>query len=106
MGSALTYLGFARKKGAAGLGTEGARTAVQNGSARVVLLAADASDNAKKRMTDACHHYRVTLLQTPSAASELGGACGKAPLAAVAVTDPHLAEAILKVEEDAKWQSL
>jgi ribosomal protein L30E len=64
---------------------------------RAVLLAADASANTKKRITDRTAFYGVEKIELPLTCAELAHAIGKkeALVAAVGVTDENLAAAIL-----------
>lgn len=38
---------------------EGVLTSIQNGSAKLVLIASDASENTKKKYVDKCTYYNV-----------------------------------------------
>ena len=68
-------LGLAMRAGQLTFGEDGVRKAIANGSAKLVLLDAGASDNTKKRMRDSCAYYGVALCET--AADRLGYAVGK-----------------------------
>ncbi|NLT58239.1 MAG: hypothetical protein GXX99_04670 [Clostridiales bacterium] len=91
---ALSLLGLAKRAGAAAGGTEGVRSLCRSGKARLVLLAADASDNARKRILDCCAHYGVPLIGLAVGMRELGHAIGMGEAAAAAVGDRGLADAI------------
>jgi ribosomal protein L7Ae-like RNA K-turn-binding protein len=67
--------------------------AVRNGQAKLVLLAADASANTVKKITDKCRHYQVPCY-SPGDRFELGSAIGKDARVTLAVTDSNLAERI------------
>ena len=69
--------------------------AVKEGSARLVILAEDASDNTKKMFGNMCEFYQVPLY-TMSNKELLGHAIGKQIRASLAVTDDGLAKAIKK----------
>ncbi len=62
----------------------------------LVLLAVDASAGTKKRVTDKCGFYGVTLIELPVDCGRLALAVGKrdAAVAAVGVDEPGLAAAI------------
>ncbi len=67
----------------------------KGGAMSVVLAAADASDNTKKKLSDKCKFYGVRLVELPYTADELAAAVGKsAPIGAVAITDGQLFKAV------------
>ena len=97
----LGLLGFAAKARKLVPGADLCRDAVRRGSVILVLLASDASENTKKRITDACKYYETDLglLSLPSA--ELSARIGKSgQIAVVGVTDAHFAEGIFSLFED------
>ncbi len=62
---------------------------------RLVLEAADTSDNTHKRITDKCAYYGVTCIRLSCDGATLAQALGKrAVLAAVAITDDRMAEMV------------
>lgn len=69
--------------------------AIKKGSAMLVIVAEDASDNTKKLFTDKCSFYEVpvTCFGTKQ---ELGRAIGKDLRSSVGVCDAGLADAIFK----------
>lgn len=69
--------------------------AIKDGTAELVLVAEDASDNTKKLFRDKCSFYEVPIY-TYGTKEELGHAIGKVPRASIALTDAGLAEAIKK----------
>lgn len=70
--------------------------AVKDGSAMLVIVAGDASDNTKKLFKDKCSFYDVPVY-CYSTKAELGRAIGKDLRSSLAVTDAGLAQAIEKV---------
>ncbi len=70
-------------------------TAIKNGTAELVIVAEDASDNTKKLFHDKCSYYEVPIV-TYGTKEELGHAIGKVPRASVALTDAGLAKAVKK----------
>ena len=72
-------------------GTERVREAVRAGEARLVLVASDLTETGRDKLVPALegrgvpHAVRYTR-------AELGGAVGRGPLAAVAVTDRGFAD--------------
>lgn len=69
--------------------------AIKNGTACLVIVAEDASDNTKKMFTNSCDWYEVDLA-VYGTKEELGHAIGKEIRASVAVTDMGFAESLMK----------
>lgn len=69
--------------------------AIKKGSAMLVIIAEDASDNTKKLFTDKCTFYEVPVTQYGTKA-ELGRAIGKELRSSIGVCDVGLADAIIK----------
>ena len=92
---ALSNLGLAFRAGKVQSGDEGVMKAIRSGSARLVIVATDASDNAMKKYRDKCEYYGVPLL-TAFDRRQLGRSVGKAERVAVAVTDTGLSELVRK----------
>jgi ribosomal protein L7Ae-like RNA K-turn-binding protein len=92
----LSLLGLAARARAAVTGTGAARSAVREGKASAVLIAADTSPTQSRKLIPL-----LTARGTPFAVcltqSELGGAVGRGPVSAVAVTDPSLARRIIEL---------
>lgn len=68
----------------------------------LVLVAADASDNTQKRISDKCTYYGVQLIRLSADCERLALSVGKrdGAVAAVGVTEPNLAAAISKLFEE------
>ena len=67
------------------------------GMPRLVLEAADTSDNSHKRIGDRCRYYGVELIRLEVSGAELGAAVGKTTvLGALGITDDGLAGMIRK----------
>ena len=94
MGKALNYLGIARMSGNIELGEENAKALVKAGKARMLLLAADASEGVKKRAEGYVFGFRTPLVPLPFTKEELGGAVGRAQCAVAAVRDLGLAKSL------------
>lgn len=69
--------------------------AVKNGSAMLVIVAQDASDNTKKRFSDKCSFYQVPIAVCGTKEA-LGHCIGKEFRSSVAVLDEGLARTIGK----------
>ncbi len=72
--------------------------AVRDGTASLVIVALDASENTKKLFSDKCSFYHVPVYQYGSK-EKLGRAIGKDYRSSVAVIDAGLAENIRKLLE-------
>ena len=90
---ALSMLGIATKAGKTVTGEFSTEKAVKDGRACIVLVAADASENTKKKFRNMCKYYHVTFRELADKDS-LGRACGKEFRASLAVTDQGLAKVI------------
>ncbi len=73
--------------------------AVKNGSALLVLVAEDASDNTKKLFRDKCSYYEIPCY-VYGTKETLGRAIGKMYRASVAVCEPGLAAGIKKLLDE------
>ena len=96
---AFRILGLARRAGAVAPGTDATRRSIRQGKARLVLMARDASrvqlDKIRRTMHDRSIPRAILGDRTT-----LGAAIGKAPIAAVAVTDEAFAEWLLGSIDD------
>lgn len=87
-------LGLARRAGRLEIGEEAVGTAARAGKAALVLLAADASENTKKRAESFAYTAGAPLANLDCGKAELGRALGLDGPAMAAVTDPGLAAAV------------
>ena len=90
---AANYLGLMRKAGRIALGEHDAGAAARAGKAYLLLLAQDASDNARKRAEGFAYAAQAPLLRLPYTKQALSDRLGKTGCAIAAVTDPGLAKA-------------
>lgn len=86
---ALRLLGLARRAGRSVVGTTAVREAGRGGDLALVVMARDATENARARLGPTLL-ARVPTVTCGSRAS-LGAALGRGPVAAVGVTDRDLA---------------
>lgn len=91
----LSYLGLALRAGKLASGDEAVLKAVRSGTAKLVFLASDASDNAKKKYRDKCGYYGVPIIEIYER-RELGRSVGKPERVVVAVTDEGLSGLVRK----------
>ena len=89
----LKFLGLMRRANALQAGENNTGEAVRAGKAKLLLLASDASDNARKRAEGFVGGRSCLLLPLPFAKEELGEALGYGPCAMAAVTDLGFANA-------------
>lgn len=83
-------LGLARRAGSVVTGIGAVRDAVRADSARLVLLAEDASAGQADKVVNLLHH-RTVPWTTWGTQEELGRAVGTAPLSALAIMDDGFA---------------
>ena len=83
-------VGIGRKAGLVSVGSLPSEEAVKNGSAVLLVLASDASDNTKKKFENMCRFYQVTFCYYGTKEA-LGTALGKAELSVAAVLDTGIA---------------
>ncbi|MDY6325262.1 MAG: ribosomal L7Ae/L30e/S12e/Gadd45 family protein [Catonella sp.] len=94
MNKAFGYLGFAAKAGRVTSGEFLIEKAIKQKDAKLLLVAEDASDNAKKEMTFIAEKYNVPM-RLYGTKEKLGKAIGKNLRACVLIFDEGLAEAVL-----------
>ena len=91
----LSLFGLAARAGRIASGEFQTETAVKAGTAYLVVVAEDASDNTKKLFSDKCSFYKVPVI-TLGTKDELGHAIGKEFRASLAVLDEGFAKAVMK----------
>ena len=69
--------------------------AIKKGSAMLVIIAEDASDNTRKLFSDKCSFYEVPVIRYGTKEG-LGRAIGKDIRSSVGVCDAGLADAVIK----------
>jgi ribosomal protein L7Ae-like RNA K-turn-binding protein len=92
---ALALLGLAQRAGAVVKGTDATRNALRRGIARLVILASDGSGSQQDKVLPLAIARGIPWVRLGSM-SELGGALGTGPLAALAVTGSRFAGEIRK----------
>ena len=91
MSEALNYLGIAKKAGSLETGETNSGAVVRAGKAKVLLLASDASENARKRAEGFVHGLKTPLLVLPYTKQQLSEATGSAGCSMAVITDLGLA---------------
>ena len=94
MDKALGYLGLMRKANAAAIGETDTGAAAKSGRAVLICLAADASDNARRRAETFAHARAVPIVRLPYEKQTISDLVGKAGCSMLAVTDLGFAAAL------------
>lgn len=92
-----SMLGIARRAGVLTLGEGGVLKAIADGTAKLVLVDAGASENTRKRFGDSCRFYGVRLLETQ--AGRLGESIGKPGRMSAAVAGGTLCDKLASLAE-------
>ena len=95
----ISMIGLAKRAGKLVSGEFSTEQAVKKGLARLVIVAADASDNTKKLFSDKCTYYEVPIIITKDK-DNLGRAIGKEFRASIGILDESFAQAIIKINEE------
>ncbi|MDO4749927.1 MAG: 50S ribosomal protein L7 [Eubacteriales bacterium] len=91
MNKALQYLGIARKAGFLETGADNCGKAVRAGKVRLLMLASDASDNARRRAESFVFGRRTPFVILPATKEELTAITGRVGCTVLAFTDIGLA---------------
>ena len=94
----ISFLGLCMRAGRVISGQEACVDLVRSGEAALVLMDASASDNTRKRLTDACHSHDVPLYEV--SAGELGRAIGKNGRMVIALKPDGMSEKLLTLLKD------
>lgn len=92
----LNLLGLMRKANAIAVGETNTGGAVRAGKAKLLLLAADASDNARSRARGFTHGRDVVTVTLPFTKDEIAAHVGVSSCAIAAITDIGFANAFMK----------
>ena len=92
----LGLLGLMRAASAIAPGEENAADAVSQGKARLLLIAQDANEKAKKRVERYLEGRRALMIHLPYKNAEIAQAIGIGGCAMLAVTDMGFAKSLLK----------
>ena len=96
MTKALKYLGLAKKAGMLEIGEENTGAAIRWGKARFVLLASDASDNARRRLSGFLYEKDIPMLRVPFTKEEISIETGKNGCSMAAFTDVGFAHSFVQ----------
>lgn len=93
----LNMIGLAKRAGKISTGSFICEKMIKSRTAKLVVLAADASENTKKTICDSCKFYDVYVIEAATM-DTLGHAVGADALRAViSVNDNNFAKAILDI---------
>ena len=107
MDKALRYLTLARKAGFLSVGEFLCGETMSAGKGKLLLLAADASDNAARRAQGFLNGHRALFGRLPWTKAELSDLLGKTGCSMLCFTDPGLAAefAAALSDEDETWKN-
>lgn len=91
MSGAVGYLGIARKAGAVETGEKNSESCLRAGKGRLLIVAQDASDNARKRAESFARGAGIELVPVPLRKDEIAAAVGKTGCSMAVFTDAGLA---------------
>ncbi len=92
----MSLLSLCRRSGNLSLGSEACEKALQNGTARLVIIACDASENTKKKFNNKCFFYEVKAVELFTK-EDIGKATGSGTTAAITILDEGFANEIIKL---------
>ena len=96
MSKALNYLGIARMSGNIELGEDNAKALVKEGKARLLIVASDTSDAAKRRADGYVFGFSTPLLEVPFTKEEISRAVGKPGCSMAAIRDLGLTTSFVR----------
>ena len=96
MEKVLSLLGLMKKAGAIACGEDNSIEAVRDAKAKALILASDASDNARKRAENLCSGRKLIKLDIECTKAELAWALGMSGCAMAAVCDLGFAVALVR----------
>ena len=91
----LNLIGLATKAGKTASGEFSTEKAVKGGTAHLVIVSEEASDNTKKMFRNMCKYYEVPM-EIFATKEELGHWIGKAYRASICILDEGFAKSIVK----------
>ena len=89
-------LGLAARAGKLSFGEGAVRDGIRANRAKMVVVAADGSDNTRKRISDSCKFYKIPYFEYGDR-YELGSATGKEFAVVIAVNDEGLARTLADI---------
>ena len=96
-----SLFGLATRAGKIASGEFQTEMAIKSGTAFLVVIAKDASDNTKKLFQDKCSFYKIPIIFLGTK-EELGHAIGKEYRASLAILDKGFAETIINMKQSSQ----
>ena len=96
----LMFLGLCMRSGNVVSGEFACEKAIRAQKARLVLLAADASENTRKKFMDLTKQYQVEVMIIIETKQSLGDALGKAQRSVAAVMDEGFSKKLMEMAKD------
>ena len=96
-----SLFGLATRAGKMASGEFQTEMAIKSGTAFLIVVATDASNNTKKLFQDKCSFYKVPIVFFGTK-EELGHAIGKEYRASLAILDKGFAEAIINMNQSSQ----
>lgn len=97
----LRMLGLSARARMLSVGTDMACDSVRGGTAKLLIVAHDASANTKKRVFNCARYYETACYEVPVTVSELGHCLGKAGgISALSLNDRNMAKGITKLLDE------
>lgn len=93
----LGLIGLAKKAGKTSGGEFICKQSIKGKKAKLVIIAADASQNTKKSIINSCTFYKVEYIECATM-QELGSFTGGGERAVISINDENLAKAIKNTE--------
>ncbi len=108
MSEPLKYIGLARKAGSIELGETNSGAVVRAGKAKLLIVAADSSDNAKSKAENFVYGRKTPLVSVPFTKEQISETTGVNGCSMAAFTDIGLASAFLSqlAESDPSYTSV
>lgn len=94
---ALGLLGIAQKGGNVAIGEDPVGICTQAGTARLIILAADAAAHTVRRANSFAARHQTPIIQVDGDKDTLGGVFGRTSVAMTAITDVALAQRFLEL---------
>ena len=101
----LGMLGLCIRARRAVCGTVNVCEALKAGKVKLVVTASDNSAATEKRLFDRAGFYKVKIIKTNLTSAEIGAATGKSLVAAMAINDGSMAQAVEKKAEEASAEN-
>lgn len=102
MDKILNMLGLMRRANAIQIGETNTGSTVRSGKGKLLLLASDASENARSRAEGFARGRNIQTVNLPYTKEEISGAVGVPGCSMAAVTDMGFANALMKALSEAQ----